>query len=490
MKNKRLLAFITACIAVFPILSACGGDSQQTNAPASQAVAEQTQDDKNYTIELPEESYENRDFVILCEGGAGSLWANNEDFFLEEDSDDGVKSAIYQRVQIMKEEYGINIIPHLSTSTTEALHTSIQSGDNAYNAIFAMQSKITTSAANGDLMDLFEAENLDLSKHYWDQNVPELLSISNQLFFTTGDILTMEELASWVLTFNKKMAKMNDLPDLYQLVRDNEWTIDKFNELLAGISVDNGDGIWDHTDTYALATHNDNAYGLFYSCGLRFVTKDKDDIPIMNIDEMSKIVKVAEMTVEMQERENKTINAHDWINVNPLAHEITIEAFQEDRALFFAETLDAVIKLRDMETDFGIIPLPKYDKQQENYITFVNPAGSFVGIPKSEQTRDGGYFASYALEAMAYLGYKHITPQFIEKAVMGKSTRDDESVDMLRIIFANRTYDLGIICGFGDIATDYSELVNSGKSAVTSAFARKQKRAAQEIKDFVSKITE
>ncbi len=57
-------------------------------------------------------------------------------------------------------------------------------------------------------------------------------------------------------------------------------------------------------------------------------------------------------------------------------------------------------------------------------------------------------------------------------------------------IFANRTYDLGIICGFGDIATDYSELVNGDKSAVNSAFARKQKRAAQEIKDFVSKITE
>ena len=490
MKYKKLLSFILATLTVLPFVTACTDNVNDTSAPSHTVQAEDTSNDKNYTIELPLESYDNKDFVVLCEGGPGSLWANNEDFFLEEDSDDGVKSAIYQRVQIMKEDYGINIVPHISTSTTSDLHTSIQSGDNAYNAVFALQSEITTSAANGDLMDLFEAENLDLSKHYWDQNVPELLSISNQLFFTTGDILTMEELASWVLTFNKKMVKMNDLPDLYQLVRDNEWTIDKFNELLLNISVDNGDSIWDHTDTYALATHNDNAFGLFYSCGLRFVTKNSDDIPVINSEEMPKILKVAEKTVDIQERENKTINAHDWISVNPLAHEITIEAFQEDRALFFAETLDAVIKLRDMDTDFGIIPLPKYDKQQENYITFVNPAGSLVGLPKSEQTRDGGYFASYALEAMAYLGYKHITPQFIEKAIMGKSTRDDESVDMLRIIFANRTYDLGIICGFGDIASDYSTLINSGKTTINSAFNRKIKKATQEINDFVSKITE
>lgn len=484
-RKKYLAVLLAALMAVLP-LAACNTEkADQTVSP--DAGAESGVDEK-YTLELPAESYSDKEFVILCEGGAGSFWANDEDTWLGEDSDDGVKSAIYKRIQLMKQEYGINVVVKRTASTTDDLHKSITSGDNAYNAVFALQSRITSSAANGDLMDLFEAENINMSKGYWDQNIPDLLSISNQLFFTAGDILTMEERASWVMTFNKKMAAAHGVPDLYELVKNGEWTLDKFNELCANVSNDdNGDGIMDHTDTYALATHNDNALGFFYSSGLRFVVKDKDDIPVLNVAESDKILKVMEKTAAIQETDDKMMNAHDWIHINNHPEQLILAAFMEDRALFYAEVLDAVIGLRDMDTDFGILPLPKYEEGGE-YITFVNPAGSFVGIPKSEQDRDGGYFASYALEAMAYLGHKHITPQFIEKAVMGKTTRDDESVAMLKIIFGNRTYDLGLICDFGGVAGAYSTAANKGEVSLTTVFKRNQKKAESEINDFISKI--
>lgn len=467
-------------------LASCGGDKdEQTSSYDTSSTVEV---DKKYEINLPSENYSDKDFVALCEGGPGAFWENDEDVFLEEDSDDGVKSAVYKRVQLMKQDYGINVVVVRTAKTTDDLHRSILSGDNAYNAVFALQSRITTSAANGDLMDLYEAENLDMSKGYWDQNIPELLSISNQLFFTTGDIITMEERASWVMTFNKDMARAHGLPDLYEIVENGDWTLDKFNELTANISNDdNGDGIMDHTDTYALASHNDNALGFFYSSGLRFVVKDENDIPILNTSESEKIIKVMDKTVNIQQKDNRMMNAHDWMHINSHPEQVIRAAFMEDRALFYAEVLSAIISLREMDTDFGILPLPKYDKGSE-YTTFVNPAGSFVGIPKSEQDRDGGYFASYALEAMAYLGHKYITPQFIEKAVKGKTTRDDESVAMLEIIFGNRTYDLGLICDFGGISSAYSSTVNNGIVSLTPVFVRNQKKANSQIKDFVSKI--
>ncbi len=486
MFGKKYLSLFLAALITVSSFSSCSSDEEKQ--PSSLDTSAQSEVDEKYSIDLPSEGYSDKDFVILCEGGPGSFWANDEDILLEEDSDDGVDSAVYKRVQLMKQDYGINIVLKRSASTTNDLHTSITSGDNAYNAIFALQSRITSSAANGDLMDLYEAENLDMTKGYWDQNIPELLSISNQLFFTTGDILTMEERASWVLTFNKDMARARDLPDMYELVKSGEWTLDKFNELISNVSNDdNGDGIMDHTDTYALASHDDNVFGFFYSSGLRFVVKDENDIPILNTAQSEKILKVMQKTVDIQEKDDKMINAHDWLSIDSEPERVIRAAFMEDRALFYAEVLAAVIILRDMDTDFGILPLPKYDKESE-YTTFVNPAGSFVGIPKSEQDRDGGYFASYALEAMAYLGYKHITPQFIEKAVKGKTTRDDESVAMLEIIFGNRTYDLGLICDFGNVSSAYSTAANSGVASLTSVFVRNKKRAENEIADFIEKI--
>ena len=484
--KKKLLALTLSLLMLLP-LGACSSNTDESETGTFTTSADES-NDSLYEIDLPPENYSEKDFVILCEGGAGSFWANDEDTWLEEDSDDGVKSAIYQRVQQMKQQYGINVVVQRSASTTSDLHTSITSGDKAYNAVFALQSRITSSAANGDLMDLYEAENIDMSKGYWDQNIPELLSISNKLFFTTGDILTMEERASWVMTFNKKMAKARNMPDLYQLVKDGDWTLDKFNELIAGISNDdNGDGIMDYTDTYALASHDDNALGFFYSSGLRFIVKDNNDIPILNVADSDKMLKVMEKTVNIQEKDNKMLNAHDWVHVNNHPEELILAAFMEDRALFYAEVLDAVIMLRDMDTDFGILPLPKYEESGE-YITFVNPAGSFIGIPKSEQDRDGGYFASYALEAMAYLGHKYITPQFIEKAVMGKTTRDNESVEMLELIFKNRTYDLGLICDFGDVSDAYLSAANKGIVSLSTVIKRNEKKAKAEIDDFIKKI--
>ena len=45
----------------------------------------------------------------------------------------------------------------------------------------------------------------------------------------------------------------------------------------------------------------------------------------------------------------------------------------EDRAYFYGNSLSNIISnFREMESDFGIIPVPKYDEQQENYYAYIN----------------------------------------------------------------------------------------------------------------------
>jgi hypothetical protein len=103
-----------------------------------------------------------------------------------------------------------------------------------------------------------------------------------------------------------------------------------------------------------------------------------------------------------------------------------------------------------MDTEFGIIPYPKYDKEQIEYMP--HTAGIFlpiVCVPKTNaDTENTGLF----MEAFAYEGNKTIVPAFYENILKGKTARDDESVEMLDYIYNNIRYDTGNVFNLGGFA--------------------------------------
>ena len=183
-----------------------------------------------------------------------------------------------------------------------------------------------------------------------------------------------------------------------------------------------------------------------------------------------------------------TMDAHKWVHVRAAAHELIAEAFMEDRALFFCEVLATIIGFRSMDSDFGILPLPKYNAEQKDYVTFVNPAASLVGVPIYQMSQSSARRSGVILEAMAYYGHEMIMPEFYEKAIKGKATRDTDSIEMLDIIFTNRMYDLGLINDWGGLASGYNNLVFNNKNDYAKQFKTASKAADKKLKQFLSKI--
>ncbi len=62
------------------------------------------------------------------------------------------------------------------------------------------------------------------------------------------------------------------------------------------------------------------------------------------------------------------------------------------------------------------------------------------------------------MEELAYQGKKLLTPAYYDQTLIGQYTRDEESVDMLDIIFATRVYDVGI---YYKIGTYKDQLANA-----------------------------
>jgi len=169
--------------------------------------------------------------------------------------------------------------------------------------------------------------------------------------------------------------------------------------------------------------------------------------------------------------EDNFINLHRYVGTFPVYDE-QVKMFEENRAMFSWIRMRIVERLRGMETDFGIIPLPKLDKAQPNYITNNNPhTGPGLSIPVSalDLERTGMILEDLSAESRYTL-----QPAFYEINLRGKYARDDESQEMLDIILSNAAYDIGYVYNFGNFANTIIYFGRDKKSNYASTFEKMQ----------------
>ncbi len=73
------------------------------------------------------------------------------------------------------------------------------------------------------------------------------------------------------------------------------------------------------------------------------------------------------------------------------------------------------------------------------------------------------------VEAMAYYSVDTLTPAYYDNALKGRYVRDEESGDMLDIIFATRVYDLGFIFDWGGAGSLVTQQYRSKSTEFASA---------------------
>jgi len=169
-----------------------------------------------------------------------------------------------------------------------------------------------------------------------------------------------------------------------------------------------------------------------------------------------------------------------------MAHLIVQAAFEENRALFFAEVMQLVIRLRQMETDFGILPMPKFDRYQERHLTNIHQwASAAVAIPQGVADEE---MSATVIEALAYGGFKWIRPAYYYTALVGQLIRDYESEEMLDIIFAGRVADFGRIDNFGGVIGVLNSNVVNRNRAFASAIERIERMVIRDIDRAIDRI--
>ncbi len=383
-------------------------------------------------------------------------------------------------------EGSVNIIGDLKALITADIMSKTYKYDFFFESIYCY----TSLAFDGMLSNFKDIETINLQSSCWDQNAVSELSINNHLYFMTGDINTYDNRGTVAILFNKKLyEKAGYTEDLYKLVREREWTFDKLVELSERFEVGdiNKDGKIDQYDQWFMGSETGNLYYHVAAAGEGICKKDENDVPQLTMTSEKGIealvsainfyksgkVLVSDLPEYSSKYEIFPLEGREYL------------AFLESRELFFMTDLLRVPYFRQMEDEFGILPVPMYSKEQgEYYSRMRSKIHSALMIPSSPRADED---LGLVIQALAELSEEILTPSFYEKMLCSEDSKDEESEEILDIIFNNRHYDLGaLMCDdFGNPEAEYAVLETDN---IKAKFEEKEKNAKAFISDFVQKF--
>ena len=480
---KRIFAAMLALLSVGSVLASCGGTSGTTetkdvNTPATEAV---TEADPAAVYGLVSEDFggaELKFYVTGSNADCGAAW-ESFDIFAETATGDIVIDAVFERNAWVEETYNVKITEYKPTTDTAAdtMKNAVSAGDSDGDALVESFERLCSLATNGYLLDMAAIPDLKLDSKWWDQGAIDGVSIGGHVYMTTGDLLIVDNDATWVLMFNKEMAEEFDY-NFYTMIDENKWLFDTFFSIARDTAMDlNGDGkIKIEDDRYGLVTAYNTPEALITAAGLTLATKDANDIPMMETD-LEKLTSVIATAGEFYADKNVVYGSD---------YQKAADAFVGGRGLFYGEVLQCVTRMRESKTDFGMIPWPKYEETQADYYSFIIPAaGHAVAFPA---TLTDTHMAAVVLDAMAAKSMDTLTVAYYDKALTQKYMRDETSIRMLDMIIGSRIFDQShfYMYGWGDMYSKMAGNLQNGRDLTASTWEKNIDKAQADLEATVA----
>jgi len=482
MKNFIKIISVVMLFALCMMIISCSSGNEPkensatvTETPIYEETAEETGNEK-ITPNLPNVNYNGDTFTFLVsEWDSNGYWGSYE-IYAEEETGDAINDAVYRRNRTVEAKLNIDIKEVRSNDLNGLTQRSVAADDPLYDCVMLRLGGAANLASNGYLLSIDQLPYIDLSKPWWDQNASNL-SIGGKLFFTIGDIGIMDKDSMFIIMFNKTVAMNSGIENMYNLVRENKWTIDKFHSIIREVARDlNGDGEMGFDDLAGLASSDFGINVLYYNTGETVTRKDADDYPYFTMNNERGIL-ATEKAYEIITDKSATVLANELKGIaNPWTDGIN-KMFQENRSLFLLAQITFIHRTRTMESDFGILPSPKLDEAQDKYYSSINPhVSSCVAVPVTARDKDK---TSIVLEALTAESKYTLIPAYYDITITNKMMRDEESAEMLDLILSSRVFDLGFIFNWGDLGNLPLSFYPRGGNFVSTY----EKREAKAIKD-------
>ncbi|MBR5869601.1 MAG: hypothetical protein IKZ09_01070 [Clostridia bacterium] len=479
MKNARIVSLLLLAASLSSALLSCGGtDNTPTADAGTQAVtAAQTE----AVTEAPDaldlrmqedDGLEDRDF-----GGADFHILGvdyNKDFYsVESETGDIMDDTVFRRNTVVMDRFNVNITVDVMEYSAQVsqLKRSVTAGDDAVQLFVGHVVSAGQAVLNNVFLNWYDIPNIDFSRPWWSPSNIEDLTYDGKTFLAVGDFALGALNNTYCVYFNKQVANDYDLPDIYSIVNDGKWTLDRMTELSREVYRDmNGDGTSDENDLHGFTIFVGSPVNAFlWSFGEKIAKKQADGT--MALDYYNdRVVDIYQKMYDLLWVGNTTYAVGS--NVSGF-DTIVRTKFIEGKALFMADGFCiATDKLRDSDTEYGIIPMPKLDEAQDGYYTMVDGCHDILGVPVTVGDVE---MVGTITEALNAESYKRTVPVFYDIVLKTKGSRDEESVAIIDMICDGRIFDFGYVYGGWGAAFWMQDRMNAKSADISSYYEKKHK---------------
>lgn len=442
---KQILCFALAMLMLLTVV-ACNNDSKKggdtTPPPAATTPPPAEQSRPTDQPPIPDNLLDGQEIVLRSRVQP----VNANSFYARRDGD-VVNNAVYDRNKQISDWLGCAIrVEEVSGNTNnDDMITEIQELGQAceYHIITTATYRMVRLAVEGMLHDLASQQYVDLTKGYYDSGYNAALNAGGRQYLVAGKLSLSWYRYQIATIFNRNMFKENNIEYPYELVLNQEWTIAKMAELASNFYVDiDGMGEKDEGDQFGfylfVGSGSSQTDGFMGAWNLRVLTKDAEGYYKAREFDAAPWTDSTQAFLDMFYLDGcykaETFEAGDGnaaVDKKFSNQETAMIVYR----LYVVES-DAFVSLSRDKEGYGILPLPKANEDQGDYISFVQDQVLSFGIPNSMLGTDQ-IAATAFLEAFSWVSYVTTVPAYYERALTKKYVIDEKSKGMLAIIDTN-----------------------------------------------------
>jgi len=374
MKLKKIIALLLCTTFCISILASCENVTENTSKGSSEVNEEE-----GVVTGLPEtQEYGGANFVIAIPDEKLNL------FSTEEDGEHIVKTAVEERNRLVTDKYSV-IIEYKTVSAenmANEIKVAAEAGTQFADLLCLPGETMVSLVDQGLLYNILSSDSFDINAGYIDTEDAKNTTVNNSLYMLYNSATQYYD-ESWLVFYDKKLIKDTGLTDPALLVESKEWTWEKFleySEYVAKNVMEKGSPDL-ATDIFGFGSYNNDTelpLAMWESCGL----------PMLGSTYLNE-VKIAEDLTKV----NETVNALETVYTSKSRYSLNEEnaekAFKEGRLAFYINKLDYASTLTNAikadeggyYREWGLLPLPKLEKSQPNYNTFIDSEAYAFAIP-------------------------------------------------------------------------------------------------------------
>ena len=495
--KKTLCVLLALLFTLTAVLAGCSekqGETTDAAAPTGSAEAavspgEEAEDETEFVDPFAGTDLGGRDFRVYTSVDTSD--ATNGDAFIRgsgEINGEAVNDAVFERNAYVSQLLNVNLTYEEADYTYGNAESSIkklvQAGDDQWDVMANDIRSLANLSRDGYIRNVYNSTILDFTKSYWYADaMRDCQFLEGGMYLLIGDYFTDALQSTHALFVNETMLNnyYGSTEYINSMVFDGKWTFDNMVEIVENCASDlNGDGKMTDGDQYGFMCLGmwGSMIPFLIGTDIQFIERTDSGIEFCFNNERS---------VTVLEK----LNAIFYADGTQTAPSATSDAgglrthFANSEALIMGyNRLGVLANMRDIEFGVGIIPYPKLDENQAEYVSSMHDVSEVGAIPGTLPDTSVE-FCHTVLEVLARETGRTVIPKYYEEGLKVKYSDGQDDAKMIDLIHDAITspfpvaYD-SMLANFM-LSNSFSSPLQSNSTDFASAYKKMEKAAKKNL---------